>query len=158
MQKNKIAIFVVLLMALGAFYYFWQGEQSGTELSEHDTSSANQDIASHQDTVPTRAGEDLAPGSAMIDATIISFESNNGGQHRLNVRVNEVLGYGSSTPMLAVDTDLMLNSESFFKANPNLVDTIKESTKIKAVISYQKSMTMGDEGAKGRWKLQDVRK
>lgn len=158
MQINKIALYVVLLLAFGLFYYFLQGGQEETEVSDSVASSENPDKTVDQDTFPSLAGEDLAPGTAFITATILSVNDTDDGQDRMNIRVNEVLGYGSSTPVLASDTDLVVDVTSFFKANSNLRDSIEDGTEIKAVISYQQSMAMGDESATGRWRLQDLKK
>lgn len=191
MQKNKIGIFVILLLVAGLSYYFLQdGKQDETEVSvpvspsenpdmtvdqdtlpprdkeelaadadtAPDNSSENTEMTTNQDTFPSLAGDGLAPGTALISARILSVENGNESHYRMKLQVNEVLGYGSSTPVLASDNNLVVDATRFFKKNIKLKGTIEDNTEIKVVISYQKGMSMGEESAEGQWKLQEITK
>jgi hypothetical protein len=116
--------------------------------SIEDTTQVN------SDTIPTPPPPPpgLPPGQAKIEGKVIEFQKNkeNSSSQTITIKVNRVLGYGSSTPPIAVTDSLEVESNK-------LDDKELEIGKIvSAVISYQ--LMLGDSGEPHRWTLVKLEK
>lgn len=155
MKKNNIAIYVVIfVLAAGLYYYLSQNNIEQTQTAAPDSVSAPEQpiITAQEDTVPEPVGENLAPGTALISARVLE-----GDAKQITVQVNEVLGYGSATPVIASDTELTILVENFLKANSDRGNVIEAGAEISALISYQKAMAIGKSGGNGRWTLNELK-
>ena len=141
-------------MAGGVYYYLSQNivEQPQTDLPDSISAPKRPVITTQEDTVQKHVGEDLAPGTALIKARVVDEDLK-----QMTVQVNEVLGYGAATPVIAADTELTIFVENYLKANPDRENIIEAGAEIRALISHQKGMVIGESGESGRWTLNDLK-
>lgn len=142
------------MLAGGIYYYLSQNsvEQPQTDLPDSISAPKQPIITTQEDTVPKPVGQDLAPGTALINARIVDEDLK-----QMTIQVNEVLGYGSATPVIAADTELTIIVENYLKANPDRGNIIEAGAEIRALISYQRGMAIGESGESSRWSLNDLK-
>lgn len=126
--------------------------KDSTEMRKDTIKEKNSDKKSVTPTPPP-AGEKFAPGTAMIRTTILSVERVEDLPGSVSVRVDEVLGYGSSTPPINKGTELSFDIHSYLKSNPKYESLIQEGSELKMLITSQQGMQMGGAENSKRWAL-----
>lgn len=159
---KRISIFMALLLiAVGSAYYFSENSISGTENQQDpyiDSLSADNrpSITARRDTVPEPVGEDLAPGTALIRTTILSVAEEEGEVQEITVQVEEVLGYGSSTPPITTDTQFSFAVSHYLEKNSDLKDHITVDGQIEILVSHQEGIQTADSDKKQRWSFVEL--
>lgn len=164
---------IIGLFVLGMGWYFLSedGAETNRQSSsiytdsiaapERPTFTAQQDTVeedtAQKQTVSSPPGEDLAPGTALIKAVVISADLNSRSGQGLTVKAEEVLGYGSSTSPIANQQALTVRVDRFLKNHPDRKDLLREGTTVVIVISSEQGMSLGDSSNKKRWSLVDVK-
>lgn len=126
-----------------------ENSQKTKELtSTEDTAQVN------SDTIPTPPPPPpgLPPGQAKIKGEVIEFrkKADNSSSRVLTIRVNKVLGYGASTPPIAVTDSLEIIAGNLEQKD------IEIGKIVFAVISYQ--LIIGDSDRPSRWNLVKLEK
>lgn len=153
MHLKKISILVALLLiTAGAVYYFTDNLTSETKQRQGpyvDSLAPDNrpSFTARRDTVPQPAGEKLSPGTALLRATVLNSDE----ATKLKVRVEEVLGYGSSTPPISGGTEFVFNISNYLEQNPKIKDLIDEQNEIKLLVSHQQRMKLDDSDKKQDW-------
>lgn len=134
-MKNRTTIITVIIFVIAGVAYFWfssadQQSQADSPMMDSVSTSERPSIEASPDTVPPPVGEDLAPGTAVVQMEIASVTYNEGNPAEMVGRVQEVLGYGSSTSSIAVGSDMTLNISGFLEMNPDYKDTIKKDSTV----------------------------
>lgn len=144
-------IFIISLL------FLWNPGCNSNKGNSHNTKelTPTEDTAKvNSDTIPTPPPPPpgLPPGQAKIEGEVIEFQKNkeNSTSQTITIKVNRVLGYGSTTPPIGLTDSLEVESN-------NLDDKELEIGKIvSAVISYQ--LMLGDSGKSHRWTLVKLEK
>lgn len=131
--------------------------QSSSVYSDSMPAPERPTITAQEDTVLTPVGEDLAPGTALVKATVVS-EGNDGEKNgSLRIRADEVLGSNPSTPPVAAHQELEIEVERFLKRNPADKKLMQEGQTITIVISSEEGMSVGGSQGKKRWSLVELK-
>lgn len=160
-QKSISIIMALLLIAAGSIYYFSEDSASETENRKGgphvDSLSADNrpSITARRDTVPEPVGEDLPPGTALIRTTLLSVEETE-GEEEITVQVEEVLGYGSSTPPITTDTQFTFAISHYLEQNADLKDHLSVDEQIEILVSYQEGIQTADSDKKQRWSFVEL--
>lgn len=144
-------IFIISLL------FLWNpGCESDKENSQKtkELTSTEDTVQVNSDTIPTPPPPPpgLPPGQAKIKGEVIEFREKveTSSSYIVTIRVNKVLGYGASTPPIAVTDSLEI-------IGGNLEQKDIEIGKIvSAVISYQ--LIIGDSDRPSRWNLVKLEK
>ena len=165
MEFKKISIFVVLLfITAGSIYYLSENTASETDVPKErqgpyvDSLAPDNrpSITARRDTVPQPVGENLAPGNALLRVTIIDIGNTDNKIDNMRVRVDEVLGYGSSTPPIAKGTEFVFNIAHYLKKNSKFNDQLNEQSTIRVLVSHQKGMQLKDNDNKQDWTFVEI--
>lgn len=165
-DQKRISIFVgLLLIAVGGVYYF--SEDSSESLNEVGSRSAphvdsltadnRPSITAQRDTVLDPVGEGLPPGTALIRTTVLSVEEDEGEIQEITVRVEEVLGYGSSTSPITTDTKFSFEVSHYLERNPDFKDKIAVDGQVKILVSYQEGISTAESDKSRRWSLVEIK-
>ncbi|MDR8389629.1 hypothetical protein NC796_00680 [Aliifodinibius sp. S!AR15-10] len=97
----------------------------------------------------------LAPGTALVRvAEIKAIDTERGDESIMWVlTINEVLGYGSATPPLAIGNELEINATNYFKNVPS--DPRKQAQKKELVCLINHQQVMGPD-ASSNWSLVEI--
>lgn len=163
MYPKKIIIFIALLfIAVGTAYFF--SDNSASEIEKRQGPYVDSlapdnrpSFTARRDTVPQPVGENFAPGTALLRTTILSTEEVENEIGKVRVRVDEVLGYGSSTPPIAGGTEFIFDVSYYLEQNPEFKDQIKEESEINVLVSYQEGIRMNESDKKQSWTLVELR-
>jgi hypothetical protein len=98
-------------------------------------------------------GEKLAPGTALIRAVILSVEEIENEIGEITVRVDEIMGYGASTPPISSGTKFSFDVLHYLQGDPIIRDQIRVNGEIKILISYQEGIQLNDSDKKKDWEL-----
>lgn len=167
MKLQKISILIVVIIAVAAMLYFPQS--SSDQPQPNETYSDSIDAADRpmftarkdtQDTIPTPppVGEDFAPGTVLIRATIISVEFADEGPSNIVVKVGEVMGYGPSTPPIATGTEFTFNITNFLKNRSVDREQLRKKSEIKMLIASQQGLRTADSDKGQSWTLIELKK
>lgn len=168
MNYTKIAILASAFFLLGMGWYLLS-EESAQENSqpatvysdsmpdpERPVFTARQDTV-ERDSVRSPVGEELAPGTALIKATVVSDDFGNQTNRNLTVKVEEILGYGSATPSIASQQELGVQVGRYLKNSPADKKFMQKGKMITIVISSEEGMNVGDSRGKKRWSLIELK-
>lgn len=166
MYPKKISIFIALLfIAAGGIYYFSEDSASETEkrqgpyvdsLAPDNRPSFTARKTDTVDTLP-QPGENLAPGTALIRSTVLNIEVIDSEIGELTIRVEEVLGYGSSTPPISVGTEFSFDVSHYLDQNPEFKDLIEEEGEIRVLVNYQEGIKMDEDDKRQSWSLVELK-
>lgn len=162
MGTRRIVFLLIFLIAVSGLYYF---SQNGAEKAEHKKKIFSDSIPAPErpkittapDTVHKPAGEDYAPGTAMVRASILSAEISDNRPAVVSVKVTEVLGYGPSTPPISTGTELSFDISNLVKNKPEYQSLIREGTEIKGLLSYRQGIKMGEHDGSQNWSLVEIK-
>lgn len=128
--------------------------------SDKDNSQETKELTSTEDTAqvnsdtiptPPPPPPGLPPGHAKIEGEVVELpKKEKSSSQMVTIKVNKVLGYGSSTPPIAVTDSLNVQADSFDEKE------VKIGKIVSAVISYQ--LMLGDSGESHRWTLVKLEK
>lgn len=158
-----MSIFIALLFVVaGSVYYFSKNSVSETEnrngpYTDSLVADDRPSLSVQADTVPPPVGENLPPGTALIRATILTVEENEDEIVEITVQVDEVMGYGSSTPPISTGTEFSFDVSHYLKYNPEFSDQIGLDSEIKVLISYQEGIKMDDSKEGQAWTFVEIR-
>lgn len=123
-----------------------------TSKNESDNETPMKSVASDTtDSLPPPPGPGLAPGTAKIRGTFIESTDST----RLDIKVEEVLGYGSATPPIAVGDTLTVRISAKAK---HTLDYIRELTSFITIISHQQAPDLGRNNQRASWSMQNLSK
>lgn len=127
-----LTIGVVLTLGCGSS----ETNKNGTDSQGADTNTVKQS----QDTMPPPPAPDLSPGTARIQGQAVDIREPERPEedYRIAVRVNKVLGYGSSTPPIGRSDTLTIGSYT-------LPESIEKGKEFVSVISYRQIMSGFDD-------------
>jgi hypothetical protein len=141
----KIIGTVIILSAIVGYYLL--RDQPQTKSPSPSPPSVDQfdspdrpTISASPDTTPEPAGEGLAPGTALLRASILDYTKEQQTITSLSIRVDEVLSYGSSTPPLPVDTELILDMNYSLDQHPAVSQLLAEGEPITLRVRSQQGM------------------
>lgn len=163
MESNKIILLVfVLAVAVGAYIYLIPSspdKPDGPQAPTIDSTEASErpTITAQKDTTPSPVEEKLSPGTALIKATILSVESDQGQLSAITVQVNKVLGYGSATSPLPTGTKLNLTVRGFVEANPSLEEQLQQNAEVQLVVASQEGLAVKKSENQQRWSLVEIK-
>lgn len=163
MSKVFLVIGIIVFLGLGGYLLIQDSQNTANQsdaiytdsipVPERPSFTAQQDTNSKKDSTAVRVGEDLAPGRALIQATVLS-ES---GGKRLVVTIDEVLGYGSSTPMLAVGAELNINVDNTLQNDKISKGDLHKGKNITLLIASRSSMAVGSSDDSRQWSLIELK-
>lgn len=162
MEKSKFILYALLLViAVWAIYFFSRkAERNGKQKTPPriDTSFSSQrpSITADSDTIPPVA-EKIAPGTALVQAQVVSVDYEDEIPARITLKVNKVLGYGPATPPIAPESRLSIHVLGFVKANNQYKDTFKKGTNIQAVLVHQKGLKLQGSDSGDSWTIGDIK-
>ena len=97
----------------------------------------------------------LPPGTALVRATEI--KAVDGDQDEKSIRwiitIDEVLGYGSATPPLAVGNELEINATNYFKNVPSDPEQLANKKELMFLISHEQVM---GPATSSNWSLVEI--
>lgn len=141
---NRLA---VLLIFFGISIILGCAIKEETVRKGHTSSSIKAIYAMSSDTIPDPKPPPpppgLAPGQAKVKGKVIETDKQNG--HLLQLNVEEVLGYGASTPPIAVSDTLSIQYVESFR------DEIRIGKIVSAVLSYRHQLE--ESGNSPLWML-----
>ncbi|MDZ7681904.1 MAG: hypothetical protein U5J63_09400 [Fodinibius sp.] len=142
---SKIIGLLVILLTVFGYYLFWQEPTEEPAASsppsmDQFTSPDRPTISASPDTIPEPAGEGLAPGTALVQATILDFTKEQQTITSLSIRVDEVLSYGSSTPPLPVDTELNFDMSYSLDQESEVSQLLAKGESMKLKVGSQQGM------------------
>ncbi|MGD8428618.1 MAG: hypothetical protein PVH63_13425 [Balneolaceae bacterium] len=162
MEKSSRYLLLALLFILVAGILYFNSENSAKKKGykhppQADTTALQQrlSITAGPDTVPPPENT-VAPGTVMIEAQIRAVDYSDGSPERITISVNEVLGYGSSTPPIAPDSKLILNVSGFLRANPEYRDVFKKGADLRAVLAYREGLKKDTSHGVGSWAIKNI--
>ncbi|WP_441000694.1 hypothetical protein [Fodinibius sp. SL11] len=173
-MKNSKLLLSVILVLLGGLGWYLLSEDSSPNSPQpasvySDSISAperptftTQEDTSEQDTAdkktaPSPVDEELAPGTALIKAVVITADLDSDKNRHLVVTVEEVVGYGSSISPIAGKEELTINVERFLKNNPDRKEFMQKGDTVTIVISSERGMNLGDSQSQKSWSLVDLK-
>jgi hypothetical protein len=161
-SKSLLAILLALLLGFG-WYLLSEEPASDTPQSapvysdsvpnpERPVFTDREDTVV-QDSVPPRIGEKLAPGTALVKATV----TGNDLDRKITVTAEEILGYGSATSPIAARQEMTISVGRYLKSNPADEQLLQKGKTVFMVISSQEGMSLGDSQGGKSWSLVDVK-
>jgi len=176
LNYTKIIIIAVVFFLLGMGWHLLsdnseQTEPQSTSASVYSDSLPDPErptITAQKDTMdkdsvkekeqdpPSPVGEELAPGTALIKAVVISADFDSGANSFV-VQTEEVLGYGSAASPIAVHQELTVSADRFLKNYPDRKKSLQEGNSIHIVISSQKGLSVGESQDTQKWSLVDLK-
>ncbi|MDZ7657973.1 hypothetical protein [Fodinibius sp.] len=173
MNKLKIllTILVVLLLGLGWYLLSEKPAQDSPQSepvysdsvpeAERPVFTAQEDTieedTAEEEATPPPAGEDLAPGTALVKAVVISDDFDSKGNMKLTVKAEEILGYGSATSPIGAQQELTISVGRYLKNNPEDKALMQKGKTIRMVISSEEGMSLGESQDSKRWSLVEVK-
>jgi hypothetical protein len=167
LENSKISIAVVVVLLLGVGWYLLSGDSEQQQNTKQGTSAYSDSIAAQQrpsftaqkdTTVRDPVGERLAPGTALVKATVIDNATEDEQNARITIKAEEILGYGSSTPPIAAQEKLTIDVERILKNNPDTKHLMQKGSTITVVVSSQQGVSLGDSQGKQQWSLIELKK
>lgn len=148
-QNRRLVLLLIFAVAVAVSYYFLSPNEKApaprpsAPAMDSTATSQRPVITAPTDTVDTLppAAEKLAPGTALIRATILTASDN---QRAMTIRVDEVMGYGSSTPPLPSGTELSVDMQNFLQQHPDLRDHLSKGATVTLIVAAQQGM--GSDG------------
>ncbi|MGM0545347.1 MAG: hypothetical protein ACQEST_01390 [Bacteroidota bacterium] len=161
MKNFIISIITVILLLTVVGWYFYSSQQEsppGQQSSEtiYSDSIDAQDqptFSQQQDTVKEPVGEDLAPGTALVRATIQSVEHQDEKLERIKVVIEEVVGYGSSTAPISSNAEMEVEVQNVVARGDEAEDQLKEGVEVLLVIEGSTGMQSGGDSDGKKWRL-----
>lgn len=161
MDPKRIAFFVLIGLVVAGYWYFSQpaadqpARPSAVDIDsisapERPTITAQKDTT---DSIPAPPGEPLSPGTAQVKATILTVEGSAEQPRTITIRVDEVLGYGSSTPPLPTGTELDLQVKGYLESNPKFREQVQQDNQVELVVASQQGMALEGTENQQRWAL-----
>lgn len=155
---------VVLLVGLGWYYYSYQQESveqskpSETVYSDSIDAPDRPSITAQKDTTPEPVGEDLAPGTALVEAKVLNVNVDDGGDgpKHITVRVEEVKGYGSSTSPISSKTELNIDVQNVVNQDTDVSKRLQEGADLLMVISGRQQLQTGASANESDWGLLEI--
>ncbi|HKK46635.1 MAG TPA: hypothetical protein VJ964_14010 [Balneolaceae bacterium] len=123
-------------------------------------STSRPTITARQDTTPTPPQESkkLAPGTAWVNARVLSVEYSEDWPGSISLQITKVRGYGPSTPPIPPDSKLSINVLGFVKANTQYKSVFKKGDEISAILTYRKGLQIQDGQNSGdSWAISDIK-
>jgi len=161
-EKSRFVLYAILLVfAIWVIYYFARNTEHAEERktppqADISVSSERPSITAGPDTLPP-VGEKIAPGTALVQAKILSVEYKDDLPARISLHINKVLGYGPATPPIAPDSRLSINVLRFVRANDKYKDSFKKGTTIQAVLIHQKQLKLKESDSGDSWTISDIK-
>jgi hypothetical protein len=165
-SKSLLAILVVLILGLGWYLLSEKSARDNPDStavyndSVHDPErpvfTAQEDTV-EQDSLPPRVGEELAPGTALVKATVIADDFDSKANGKLTVTAEEILGYGSATSPIGARQEMTINIERFLKRNPSDEELLQKGKTVFMVVSFEEGMSLGDSQGGKRWTLVEIK-
>lgn len=168
MDKSKLlpAILAVLVLGLGWYLLSEKSARDKTDSTavyndsvpdpERPVFTARQDTV-EQDSLPPRAGEELAPGTALVRATVIADDFDGKANRNLTITAEEILGYGSATSPIGARQEMTINVERYLKRNPGDEKLLQKGKTVFMVVSSEEGMSLGDSQGGKRWTLVEIK-
>ena len=156
--RHIVILLLVIAAAIGGYYLFGQSSPENRvppspPSVDQFTSPDRPTITASPDTTPEPAGEGLAPGMALVRATIIEVTKDQQRISLLSIRVDEVMGYGSSTPPLPTGTELVFDKSYSLEQKPELRELLTDGASIKLKLGSQQGMAPAGGGDVEPWAL-----
>lgn len=173
MNYSKIVILASVFFLLGMGWYLLS-DDSARNMSESVSVSADSmpnperpTITTQEDTIeedsakeqpaPSPAGEELAPGTALVKTMIISDNFDGEANMSITVKAEEILGYGSATSPIAAQQELTISVGRYLKNNPDSKKLMQKGNIITIAISSERGMSLGESQDSKRWSLVEVK-
>lgn len=174
MNKSKsllTILLVVLLLGLGWYLLSEESAQDSPQPApvysdsvpdaERPVFTAQEDTieedTAEEHTAPPPVGEDLAPGTALVKAVVISDDIDSEANMHLAVKAEEILGYGSATSPIASQQELMISVGRYLKNNAGNKDLLQKGKTVFMVISSDQGMSLGDSQGGKKWSLVEIK-
>jgi len=163
-KKSKLLLTIIAIVVLGLGWYLLSEKSvpdspESTKVysdsvpeAERPVFTAREDTV-QKDSIPPRAGEELAPGTALVKATVIADESDS----KLTVTFEEVLRHGSSTSPIAAPQEMTISVERYLKSNPGDKKILKEGKTVFMVVSSEEGMSLGESQGNKKWSLVEIK-
>ncbi len=170
-SKSLLTILVVLLLGLGWYLLSEETAQDSPQPApvysdsvpdaERPVFTAQEDTieddTAQEHTTPPPVGEDLAPGTALVKAVVISDDFGSEANMNVTVKAEEILGYGSATSPIAAQQELMISVGRYLKNNAGDKDLLQKGKTVFMVISSDQGMSLGESQSNKRWSLIEVK-
>jgi len=146
--NNRILILITIVFVISGLTYFWYSSAEQESKADRSSEAAvdttlisdRPSSETSHDTTPPPPAENLAPGTAMVQMKIVSVTSDNGKPSQIVGRVQEVLGYGSSTSPIAVGSEIPLNISGFLEMNPDRKSAFSPDSTVTFLLSETTGM------------------
>lgn len=168
MDKSKLLPVILAVLVLGLGWYLLSdnaaSDNSRTATVYNDSIpdperpvfTARQDTV-EQDSTPPRAGEELAPGTALIRATVVAVDFESKANRKLRITAEEILGYGSSTSPIGAPQEMIIKAERYLKGNPGHAELLQKGKTVLMVVSAEEEMSLGDSRGGKDWSLVEIK-
>lgn len=161
MKNSNIGIIAAIFLLLTALvWYFYSGQsqnsmQSSSETIYNDSIDAREQptITQQKDTVRNAIGEDLAPGTALVRATVLGIEQKDEKPASITVMIDEVMGYGSSTSPISSNAELNVDVRNVVADDADAVKQFREGVKTLLVIEGSKGIQSGESADGKTWRV-----
>lgn len=170
-SKSLLTILVILLLGLGWYLLSEETAQDSPQPApvysdsvpdaERPVFTAQKDTieddTAQEHTTPPPVGEDLAPGTALVKAVVISDDFNSEANMNVTVKAEEILGYGSATSPIAAQQELIISVGRYLKNNAGDKDLLQKGKTVFMVISSDQGMSLGESQSSKRWSLIEIK-
>jgi hypothetical protein len=153
---STIVLLIILIIAGIGYYFFREPAKPPPPSASSIDSIAAPDktvITAPEDSIPPPPPpkERYSPGTAFVRALVTSIDSSEGQPSQIDIQIEEVIGYGASTPPLPVGTKLTFSVQNYLEANPEYQELVQKDAEIKMIIASQQG-GVGQKGeGKQRW-------
>ena len=97
--------------------------------------------------------DQLAPGHAQVRMSVERVETGSGNDPVWIIEVKEVLGYGSSTPPIAVGKELTVNTATYFSNQDDDPNQLSRRSELTCTIQHNRTPGSANSSA---WSLVNV--
>ena len=163
MDINKIVLLVlVLVVSVGTYIYLSPSSPDKPDEPQAPTidnieAPERPTITTQKDTTPMPVEEKLSPGTALIEAVILSVDSAEGLPTAITVRVDQVMGYGSTTPPLPAGSELSFAVQGFLETTPSLEEQLRKDAEVQLVVASQEGLAVKKSENQKRWSLVEIK-
>lgn len=162
-SKNiTIVAALILLLGIGGYVFLQEASQpekqsSATLYTDSIEAKERPSFTTPNDTTADMNNPDLSPGTALVRATVVSLDSSKSDQSHVTINVDEVMEYGSSTPMLAVGDTVDVFLGSILKENNLSKKLSKQGVNITILIAARQGMAVGTSEKNMRWSFRELK-
>ena len=165
-MENKTFVIVLLLAAagLGIIYFLTQSSAQENEQVRRSSppqmdstlNKARPSFEAQQDTEETNpkpppVEQKYAPGTAEVRVRIDSVFTADQQPESITVTVQQVNGYGPSTPPVATGTELRFGIKSYMENHPEQSKRLVRGQEVTIVIASKQGMQMEGDNSGQQW-------